>query len=260
MRRGKETAIYLLLLVGLGVMLYPAVSDWINRLGGSYAIQQMHSRLENTDIDRQMAMAEEYNRKIREKEECTQEEYREILNISQGMMGYLQIPKIQADLPIYHGVGEETLAKGVGHMPETAVPIGGEGNHSVLTGHTGLPSAKLLTDLTELETGDLFYISILGQQLTYQVDQIKVVLPSDSRDLAPVPGKDYCTLVTCTPYGVNSHRLLVRGIRQEKTAAETVDIIYERKPQPITQFLWVFPVILLLPAKLLKRTMKKKRA
>lgn len=260
MRKGKNAAICLLLLVGLGILLYPAVSDWINRWDGSYAIQQLHSQLENTDIDRQRTMAEAYNRKIREKEEVTQEEYQEILNISRGMMGYLQIPKIQVDLPIYHGVSDAALEKGVGHMPETTFPIGGAGNHSVLTGHTGLPSAKLLTDLTELEKGDLFHISILGQQLTYQVDQIKVVLPSESRDLAPVPGKDYCTLVTCTPYGINSHRLLVRGVRWEAPAAETVDIIYERKPQPITQILWVFPVILLAPAMLLKRTLKKKRA
>ena len=132
-----------------------------------------------------------------------------------GMMGYIEIPEIDIYLPIYHGVSEEVLSKGIGHMPNSAFPIGGEGNHAVLTGHTGLPSAKLFTDLTELEEGDRFYIHILDLVLCYTVDQIKVVLPNEGQDLSIVPGKDYCTLVTCTPYGINSHRLLVRGIRTD---------------------------------------------
>ena len=128
-------------------------------------------------------------------------------------MGYIDIPTIDAHLPIYHGTDEEVLAKGVGHVPDTAFPIGGIGNHSVLTGHTGLPSAKIFTDLTELAEGDLFYIHILNETLVYEVDQIQVVLPSQLDNLLPVADRDYCTLVTCTPYGINSHRLLVRGQR-----------------------------------------------
>ena len=222
MKKRSTALILLLLLVGVAVLAYPTVSNLVNRQHGSYAIAQLQDQLrtvESTEIARQRKLAEEYNAKVTntvsfEETELT-EEYESILDFSGGMMGYIQIPKIRVNLPIYHGTGEEVLAKGVGHMPQSAFPIGGEGNHAVLTGHTGLPSAELFTDLTELQEGDTFYITILGEVLAYQVDQIKVVLPSEGQDLAAVPGEDYCTLVTCTPYGVNSHRLLVRGRRTE---------------------------------------------
>lgn len=205
----------LLLIAGVCVLAYPAVSNWINNLNASHAIQELQTNLESADITEQRHMAEIYNQKIRNSEDITEEEYNDILNIANGIMGYLQIPKIEVNLPIYHGISEEVLAKGAGHMPQTAFPIGGEGNHAVLTGHTGLPSAELFTDLAQLQEGDTFSICILGETLAYQVDQIKVVLPSEGQDLVPVPGEDYCTLVTCTPYGVNSHRLLVRGQRAQ---------------------------------------------
>ena len=205
-----------LLVLGFAIVCYPSVSDFVNGLNGSYAIAQLRRIMDNTGTEEQKAqraLAEAYNRALLLGEE---EGYDDILNISDGMMGYLEIGKIKVNLPIYHGVGEDVLAKGVGHMPQSAFPIGGTGNHAVLTGHTGLPSARLLTDLTKLEEGDSFAIHILGQELRYQVDQIKVVLPSEGQDLAAEPGKDYCTLVTCTPYGINSHRLLVRGSRVEE--------------------------------------------
>lgn len=206
----------LLLLIGVLVMAYPSVSNFINRQNGSYAIAEFDSiiaQMEHSEIEALLELAREYNLAIAAG--IQPEGYEEILNLAGGMMGYIEIPKISVYLPIYHGVSEEVLAKGIGHMPSSAFPIGGVGNHSVLTGHTGLPSAELFTDLIELKEGDVFYIHILNEVLSYQVDQIKVVLPSEGQDLAIVGGEDYCTLVTCTPYGINSHRLLVRGIRAE---------------------------------------------
>ena len=216
--RNKHTVVFalLLLLVGVGVLLYPVISSSINKMHGSYAIQEFRDQIGQTNesmLARERQRAEKYNQALLSAE--SPEEYDSILNFANGMMGYIQIPRINVSLPIYHGVEEEILSRGVGHMPESAFPIGGEGNHAVLTGHTGLPAAKLFTDLTDLELEDMFYINILEETLAYRVDQIRVVLPSDGQELAPQPGKDYCTLVTCTPYGVNSHRLLVRGQRVE---------------------------------------------
>lgn len=209
-----------LFLAGIAILAYPFVSNYINELHSSHVIQQLEQDL-GARADEELALhrerAKAYNNSLRSVGEGSEApyDYNEILNFPGGIMGYIDIPKIHVHLPIYHGTGEDVLSKGVGHLPDTAFPIGGSGNHSVLTGHTGLPSAKLFTDLTKLAEGDLFYIHILEEVLTYEVDQIKIVLPSKADDLLPAAGKDYCTLVTCTPYGVNSHRLLVRGIRVE---------------------------------------------
>lgn len=205
-------------LAGIAILAYPFVSNYINELHSSHAIQQLEQELENADdaeLKRQRELAEQYNESLRNtggSAECPYD-YNEILGFPGGIMGYIDIPAIGVHLPIYHGTDEDVLSKGIGHLPGTAFPIGGQGNHSVLTGHTGLPSAKLFTELTKLSVGDLFYIHILGEVLTYEVDQIKTVLPSEVGELLPTAGKDYCTLVTCTPYRVNSHRLLVRGHR-----------------------------------------------
>lgn len=206
----------ILLIVGIAVLSYPIVSSYVNQKHGSYAIaalQQQISRAEKKEIFQIRQQAYAYNMALQRGN--APENYDSVLNIAGGMMGYITIPEIHVDLPIYHGVSEEILAKGVGHMPQSALPTGGNGNHCVLTGHTGLPSAKLFTDLVDLKEGDLFYLSVLSDTLAYRIDQIKVVLPSESQDLAAQSGKDYCTLVTCTPYGINSHRLLVRGIRTD---------------------------------------------
>ena len=265
-QKGKLVLTVLLLLIGVGILLYPTVSNFINRRHGSYAIQVLQQHLENADIAQQRHLAEEYNAGLLAAQEGLEETYWTTLDIADGMIGSLQIPKINADLPIYHGVEEETLSKGVGHLPESAFPIGGEGNHAVLTGHTGLPSAELFTDLAELAEGDCFYISVLGDTLAYEVDQIKVVLPSEGQDLAAVPGKDYCTLVTCTPYGVNSHRLLVRGHRvemqngngeqeiQEKTQNISVDSV-----KKLIAVAMLLPLILSAVLFPLIRYRKKKR-
>ena len=207
----------LLMLAGLGVLTYPALSDYISRRNGSYAIQLLDDRMEGIQekvLERQRELAAEYNARLGTGEpDGLDADYEKIMDFGGGIMGYIRIPKIRVNLPIYHGVEEDVLSKGVGHLPRTAFPIGGAGNHTVLSGHTGLPSAELFTGLTELEIGDCFYITALEDTLAYQVDQIRVVLPDEVGALSPVAGADYCTLVTCTPYGINSHRLLVRGSR-----------------------------------------------
>lgn len=147
-----------------------------------------------------------------------------------GVMGFVEIPSIDVSLPIYHGTSDHVLKKGAGHLQGTSLPVGGKSTHSVLTGHTGLSNAKLFTDLTELEEGDIFFLTVMGEQLAYEVDQIKVVLPSELDDLAVVTGMDYCTLVTCTPYGINSHRLLVRGVRTDyEEAVENPEVFQEKE-------------------------------
>ncbi len=152
-------------------------------------------------------------------------DYEDLLDVGNGIMGILEIPSINVSLPIYHGTSEAVLEKGVGHLEGTSLPIGGTGSHTVLTGHTGLSSAKLFSDLSLLEEGDVFYLYVLGETLTYQVDQIKVVLPTELDDLAIQSDADYCTLLTCTPYGVNTHRLLVRGVRVETPTEEATESI-----------------------------------
>lgn len=223
-KKSKSTILVVLMLImGLGIMLYPTVSNWYNEVTGSFAIQEFKETLADRseqEMAEQRAMAEAYNATLRNEGtavECPYD-YNEIMDFGDGMMGYIEIPIIDVYLPIYHGVSENVLSKGVGHMSKTAFPIGGEGNHSVLTGHTGSPAAYLFTDLDKVKEGDQFLLYVLEETLAYEVDQILVVLPEDVDDILPEPGEDYCTLVTCTPYGVNSHRLLVRGHRVEYTA------------------------------------------
>ncbi len=243
MRRKLTTlAVILLLVMGAGLLAYPAVSNWINTRNGSYAISQMHAQLLSSDekqLLRQLQAAQAYNAG-----EMAQD-YDEILDFGGGIMGSIRIPSLDLELPIYHGVSQEVLAKGVGHLPQSDFPVGGAGCHSVLTGHTGLVSARLFTDLEKLQLGDVFYIHILENTLQYTVDQILVVLPSQEEALADVPGEDYCTLVTCTPYGINSHRLLVRGKRTEAAPQQ------ENLPQPQQKewdFRWLWMVVAVIPA------------
>ncbi len=217
----------LLLLLGAGMLAYPKVSAHVNQVNGSAAVQQLAAELEQQDseaLQLQRKLAQWYNLNLTsgQPEEGFEEAYGSILSFANQVMGSVEIPKIGVDLPIYHGVEEDVLSKGIGHMASSAFPIGGEGNHSVLVGHTGLPSGRFFDDLTELAVGDLFYVHILQETLCYQVEEILVVEPRDAEDLDPVPGKDLCTLVTCTPYGVNSHRLLVQGTRTELPAQEVI--------------------------------------
>lgn len=232
--------IVIILLAGLSLLLYPTVSDYWNSLHQSRAIASYAEAVTNIDNDTYEKMWEEavrYNREMGKTgtrwfltDEET-EEYESVLNISgTGIMGYIEIPSIGVSLPIYHGTDEGVLQIAVGHLEGTSLPVGGESSHCVLSGHRGLPSAKLFTNLDEMTEGDLFMIRVLDETLTYEVDQIRTVLPQEVSELEIIEGEDLCTLVTCTPYGINSHRLLVRGHRVEnleeaKTVRVTADAI-----------------------------------
>lgn len=219
----------LIFLTGLGVLLYPVFSDlWNqhrqNRLMTDYT--NTVTDMEDAERNALWSAAVQYNQGLQAAPQDAftgadpgpKNPYWSLLDPDgTGVMGYLEIPKISLRLPIYHGTGDVALQKGIGHLAGTSLPVGGSGTHCVLSGHRGLPSALLFTDLDQLETGDTFTLYVLDQRLSYQVDQILVVEPEDVSALAPEDGKDYVTLVTCTPYGVNTHRLLVRGSRIEDT-------------------------------------------
>ncbi len=212
------------LFIGVFLLLYPTVSEHINALHRSRAIRnynEITESLSDEEHDRMLEAAKEYNKKLAKAEDpITEPEkvpgYDETLDITgTGIMGYVTIDKIKVELPIYHGVDDNVLQIAAGHLPGSSFPIGGKGTHAVLSGHRGLPSARLFTDLDKLEEGDIFRITVMSDVLTYQIDQIKTVKPYEIDDLKIDPNKDQCTLFTCTPYGINSHRLLVRGVRVE---------------------------------------------
>lgn len=218
-------------LVGICVLLYPAFSNYWNSKTQSRVIVNYESvlgKLEPEDYSAIFQAAYDYNDALREVEFPLRDfkqvpGYYDALKIEgTTIIGYVVIEKIGVELPVYHGTSEQVLNRGVGHLEGTSLPVGGESTHCVMSAHRGLPSAKLFTDLDRLEMGDTFQISILDQVLTYQVDQVKVVTPKEVDDLKIAEGKDYCTLLTCTPYGINTHRLLVRGIRIETITEKPV--------------------------------------
>lgn len=221
--------------IGALLLLYPTISDFWNSFHQSRAIASYAEQVADLDenaYDRLWEDARIYNKTLGDRmnrfvmAEEQKKAYAALLNIADnGVMGYIEIPKVRCNLPIYHGTDEAVLQVAIGHVPGSSLPVGGESTHCVLSGHRGLPSAKLFTNLDELETGDVFMLRVLDETLTYEVDQIRTVLPNELGDLAIVEGEDYCTLVTCTPYGINSHRLLVRGHRVENHAgASTVRV------------------------------------
>ena len=224
----------LILLTGVSLLLYPTVSDYWNSFHQSQAIAsyvEAVAEIDNTDYEKMWQEAVAYNEKLKDNsgrwtptdEEL--EEYEQLLNVSDtGIMGYIEIPKIKVSLPIYHGTDEAILQIAIGHIPGSSLPVGGKGTHCVVSGHRGLPSAKLFTDLDQLEEGDLFMMRILDETLTYEVDQVRIVEPEELSDLEIDEDKDLCTLVTCTPYGINSHRLLVRGHRVENLKEDTIRV------------------------------------
>ena len=214
------------LLFFIGVLLYPTISDYLSRIHSSQVIQSYEKSVIGLDQETKDTMlkdAQTYNSSLIGKEELydpfmsiekVDKYYMSLLNSNgDGVMGYIQIPRIDVKLPIYHTTSEKVLQKGVGHLQGTSLPIGGKSTHAALSGHRGLPSSNLFTDLDLLEIGDIFYMEVLGNTSAYKIDQIKIVLPTETKDLEIVDGKDYVTLITCTPYSVNTHRLLVRGIR-----------------------------------------------
>ena len=213
----------LVILIGVGLLSYPTVSDWWNRFHQTRAVASYAtavSQMKTEDYDRLFAEADDYNRKLAGtgmKWSMTDEEiqeYNSILDISEnGIMGYIDIPRIRQTLPIYHGTDDAVLQIAIGHLAGTSLPVGGDSTHCVVSGHRGLPSARLFTDLDRLIVGDIWTMTVLNRTVTYEVDQIRIVEPEDLSELQIVQGRDYCTLLTCTPYGINSHRLLVRGHR-----------------------------------------------
>lgn len=238
-----EIVLYAALFAGLCLLLYPTVSNWWNSLTQSRAIASYVETVENTSNEEQAAMLEAaraYNARLASGEtgflleEEQLAEYLSLLDPSgTGVMGYIRIPAINVDLPVYHTVEDVVLQTGVGHIPGSSLPVGGADTHSLLSGHRGLPSARLFTDLNQMQAGDVFIFNILGQTLTYQVDQIRIVLPEEVEQLSIVKGKDYCTLITCTPYGINTHRILVRGHRVENLSDTNLAIVSEARRIPV---------------------------
>ena len=248
----QNIILFLFLLVGLSILNYPFISQWVNRRSESQAVESYEKQTDILEEEKKRAIkqeAEAYNKELLEKQTGVSDgfsvkskrddRYERILNLSgDGIMGVLRIPKIQVHLPVYHGTSAKVLEEGVGHLYGSSFPTGGEGTHSVFSSHRGLPSKTLFTDLDQLKEGDLFFLDILGEKMAYRVEEILTVEPEETEALEIIPGKDYVTLVTCTPYGINSHRLLVRGERilwEEKE---------EKTKEKITHGIWQWMKIL----------------
>lgn len=223
-KKNKITSIAMVLLffAGLAIMLYPTISNIINRRAQSTAIVNYATTLEEVDYELTNMLwgqADDYNRRLFNTNGAFFEPklvsgYEDTLKVGDSnVMGFVTIPKISVELPIYHGTDDSVLVSGAGHLEGSSLPVGGESTHSVIMAHRGLPSSRLFTDLDKIEEGDIFYITVLNQTLTYVVDQILIVEPTQTDALQIEADKDYCTLLTCTPYGINTHRLLVRGVR-----------------------------------------------
>ncbi|WP_304584830.1 class C sortase [Acutalibacter muris] len=214
-----------IVLAGLCLLLYPSFSDWWNSMHQSRAIAayvETVDAMSQEEIDEILNAAREYNERLWHRQnrwvlsEEEQAEYESLLDVSgNGIMGYINIPVIGVNLPIYHGTEESVLQVATGHLSATSLPVGGPGTHAAISGHRGLPSARLFTDLDQLKVGDIFTVSVLNEVYTYQIEQIVTVVPEDTSQMNLYQGEDLCTLQTCTPYGVNSHRLLLRGRRIE---------------------------------------------
>ena len=260
------------LLAGALLLLYPTISDYWNSLHQSRAIASYAEQVADLDdnmYEQLWADARAYNETLGSSTSrfvMTDEQkkvYDALLNIAgNGVMGYIEIPKIKCNLPIYHGTDESVLQIAIGHVQGSSLPVGGAGTHCVLSGHRGLPRAKLFTDIDQLTEGDVFLLRVLDETLTYEVDQIRTVLPDELDDLAIEEGKDYCTLVTCTPYGINSHRLLVRGHRIENQAsASTIRVTADAmqiEPLLIAPLVAVPMLLVLLVMVLIPHRTKKK--
>lgn len=244
-------AAVILFLLALIMTLYPVISNYVNQKYASQihtAYQEVIQQTDNAQLQKERELAIAYNNAItpgtaaeesysRESLLAASVEYDSLLNITgEGTMGYVVIPKINVNLPIYHGTGNDSLDRGVGHLLGSSLPVGGENTHAILTGHSGMATQKMFTDLEQLDIGDVFYLQILNETLAYQVIEINTVLPYDTSLLGITHGEDYCTLVTCTPYGVNTHRLLVRGSRIPYEEAE--EIVEESAADEPTESTW----------------------
>ncbi len=274
MKNGISSTLLLILVffAGLSLLLYPSLSDYYNSLHQSKAVAAYAEEVATLDegrYDALLAAAKDHNDALRTKEnryritDAERAAYEALLNLSgNGIMGYIEIPAIDCSLPIYHGVDDAVLQIAIGHIEWSSLPIGGIGTHCVVSGHRGLPSAKLFTNLDKLAEGDLFMIRVLDETITYEVDQIRIVEPEKLDDLAISPEEDLCTLVTCTPYGINTHRMLVRGHRVEnqKIAASvrvTADAL-QIDPLIVTPIV-AAPMLLILLLWLMLSTPQKRR-
>ena len=270
-RRLGNILLTLAFVVGIALLAYPSFSDWWNTFHQTRAIAGYTATVANMDredFDRMWAEAEAFNEYLSKKTNrfnLTQEElatYNSILDVTgTGIMGYIDIPSIKISLPIYHGTDESILQIAIGHIAGTSFPIGGEGTHAAVSGHRGLPSARLFTDIDKLQAGDKFLLQMLDRTLTYEVDQIRIVLPQELQDLEIDPYQDYVTLITCTPYGVNTHRLLVRGHRvdNDNTDATRITADAMRFEPVIVAPLVAAPILLVLLIILLVSTSKWNR-
>lgn len=261
-RRIADIIRIVVLLVAFSVLLYPTVSNYLYEKNSSRVVSKYDEevvRLSRAEKEKMLEDARQYNAEMLGSLELldpfspvkdeTDARYAALLNVDgSGMMGYVCIPKIDVELPVYHGTSENVLQSGVGHFEGTSLPVGGESTHTVLTGHRGLPSKLLFTQLDDLETGDVFYVKVLGEKFAYEIDQILTVLPEETDELSIVPGEDYATLVTCTPYAINTHRLLVRGHRvpyEEALAKESDEVDHGLKiPFEVKVLLIAFIVLL----------------
>ena len=271
-KHGSTILLVIILLIGLSLLLYPSFADWWNSFTQTRVIASYTKEVAAIDDDKYDHLwqaASEYNKSLLGRPNSfvlsdeKKEEYNSNLNIGgNGLMGYIEIPEQKITLPVYHGTEENVLQVAVGHLEWSSLPVGGESTHCVLSGHRGLPSARLFTDLDQMLEGDLFLLRILDEVLTYQVDQILIVEPHEVDDLKIVEGEDLCTLVTCTPYGINSHRLLIRGHRVEnQTVARTVRVTADAiqiEPTIVAPFL-AAPVLLLLLVQLMLPKRKNKQ-
>lgn len=261
----------LILFLGLGIALYPSFANWWNSYYASHAIASYVddlSGMEEVSKEEILNNARAYNEKLTDIQKTNglylpddmTEEYDSMLNTSRtGIMGYIEIKKISVNLPIYHGTNDSTLTIAVGHLSGTSLPVGGESTHAVLSGHRGLPNAKLFTDLDKLVVGDTFMIHTLDETLTYEVDQIRIVLPDEISELKIQEGEDLCTLVTCTPYAINTHRLLVRGHRipnELSTSSVTSEAL--QVDTKIVALILAVPILLVLLIVMLVRGNRKK--
>ncbi|MCF0134746.1 MAG: class C sortase [Blautia sp.] len=241
----KALLVFLVFLVSSALILYPFIANYVFEHRSDSivrAVEEEADEIDDSMRQSELERADRYNEMIasghirlqdpfvEQDERSYSDNYESLLCMTEdGVMGFINIPSIHVSIPVYHGTAEQTLEAGAGHLEGSSLPIGGSGTHSVITGHTGLSSAKMFTDLIELQKGDVFILNIYGEKLIYEVDQIKTVLPYELGDLAVSPGMDYCTLVTCTPYGVNTHRLLVRGVRTTETEVEENEELFRAK-------------------------------
>lgn len=254
-------------IVGLSLLLYPSLSNYWNSFHATRVITDYNEAIADMteeDFDEYWAAARQYNQDLLSVSnrfvlgDEQKARYNSLLDVADdGVMGYIEIPSIRVDLPIYHTVEEDILQHSAGHLPGSSLPVGGESTHCVISGHRGLPSAKLFTNLDRLSEGDTFMLNILNDTLTYEIDQIRIVLPDEIYDLDIVEGEDYCTLVTCTPYGINTHRLLVRGHRVETVVDAKVSNDGLRIEPMLIAPLLAVPVLLILLIILLVRTRRR---